>query len=354
MPVLVSACGEGSLPRIALATNLDYADAAALALEEAAAEWGALPADTVLAVENVTRASIAIRTASELAQRGRVVAVVGHSNSPSSLAAAPIYNENRIVQLSPQSSAAAYSDAGPFSYRLVPPDDRQGRFIAESLRAMDGLARIVVLYVNDDYGRGLRASLLEALADGGPAVVGEAPHIETRIAVEDLDLARRILTQERPDAVVWLGRSTTLGQYLPVLLSALPGAVIVGGDALTPIERSAEGDPLYRGVWFVDFVDVDRGEGMLDFRRRFEARFQRTPSSTDALTYDAMRLLLDAVRQGATTGPAIRDHLDALGRSRPPYLGVTGPIQFDEHGDVSRSYVLRRVPPDADAAGRTQ
>ena len=123
-------------------------------------------------------------------------------------------------------------------------------------------------------------------------------------------------------------------------------------DAETPIERAAAENPLFRGVWFVDFVDVDRGVDMLDFGRRFEARFGRRASSTDALTYDATHLLLDAVRQGATTGPAIRDHLDALGRSRPPYVGITGPIRFDEHGDVDRSYVLRRVPPVADAAVR--
>lgn len=338
------ACGESEIPRIALATNLEYADAAALALSDAQSEWGALPADTILVLEAVTLAATAIRTASELAGTKGVVAVVGHSNSSSSLAAAPIYNESRIVQLSPQSSAVAYSDAGPFSYRLVPPDDRQGQFIADALNAMEGADRIVVLYVNDDYGRGLRSSLLAALGEDGPVVVAEVPHLEvSKVGVEDLELARRIVVEARPDVVVWLGRALVLEQYLPILLSAAPTAQIIGGDALAPIERHAEANPMWHDISFVDFVDVDGGDDMRDFRRRFEARYGRRVSSTDALTYDAMRLLLEAVREGATSGPAIRDYLDSLGRSRPAHAGITGPIRFDDNGDVSRSYVLRRV-----------
>lgn len=340
-----SACGGSDRPAIGIATNRDFEHAAVLALEDAERELGALPADTVFVTESLTRAATAIRTASALADMGRVVAVVGHSNSASSLAAAPIYNDAEIVQLSPQSSAAAYSDAGPFSFRLVPPDDRQGRFLAEQLRAMEGVERIVLLYVNDDYGRGLRASLIQALGGRAPQVVGEAPHLEGPVGAEDLALARRVVEEGAPDVIVWLGRPLILSRYLRVLRSAAPEAQFIGSDAVAVAPRQPMLSSLWQGVRFVDFADLSGSAAMIDFRQRFRARFGRPATAADALTYDATRLLMQAVHEGAETAPELRDWLNSLGRERPAYDGLTGPITFEPDGDVQRTYVLGVVDP---------
>jgi branched-chain amino acid transport system substrate-binding protein len=353
---LLTSCDGGERSRIGIATNLAFAEAAGLAVADAQAEWGELPADTVMAIESFTRAAVAIQSATALAAAG-VDAIVGHSSSAASLASAPVYNQNHVVQLSPQSSASAYSEAGPFSFRLVPPDDRQGEFIAQSLRAMPGIERVVVMYVNDDYGRGLRTTLMEALGNGAPEVVGEVPHLESgQQRPDDLDLARSVVEQTRPDAIVWLGRPIILGRYLPMLRSFGP-LPIVASDA-SAVVRAESGDA-WRDVRYVDFVDLDAAGAMRDFTTRFAERFGRPATSADVLTYDATRLLLQAVRDGASTGPEIREWLESLGRGRPVYEGITGPIRFDEKGDVDRSYVLVRAatsapPAAADTTTETQ
>lgn len=347
----LASCDGGDRPRIGIATNQAFTDAASLAVGDAQAAWGELPADTVIAIESFTRAAVAIQSATELAASG-VDAIVGHSSSAASLASAAVYNQNRIVQLSPQSSASAYSQAGPFSFRLVPPDDRQGDFIAASLRAIPGVRRVVVLYVNDDYGRGLRSTLLAALASAAPEVVGQVPHLESsQQRPDDLDLARSVIEQTRPDAIVWLGRPIILARYLPVLrtFGSLP---VIASDASAVVRAEARSD-MWRDVWYVDFVDVEATGPMRDFGNRFEERYGRAVTTADLLTYDATRLLLQAVHDGASSGPEIREWLDSLGRSRPAYEGVTGPIRFDANGDVDRSYVLVRAsgaaPDSADA-----
>ena len=338
---VLAACDGTERPRIGIATNQAFAEAAALAVADAQAEWGELPADTVIAIESFTRAAVAIQSASDLAANG-VDAIVGHSSSAASLASAPVYNENHIVQLSPQSSATAYSEAGPYSFRLVPPDDRQGEFIATSLRGMADVERVVVLYVNDDYGRGLRSTVLAALDSGSPQVVGEVPHLESsQQRPDDLDLARSVIEQARPDAIVWLGRPIILDRYLPMLRAFGP-LPIVASDA-SAVVRAEAGSEEWRDVWYVDFVDADAPGPMQDFGRRFSERIGRRATSADVLTYEATRLLLQAAHEGASSGPEIREWLDSLGRSRPAYQGITGAIRFDENGDVDRSYVLVRA-----------
>src|SRR5690606_24327043 len=64
------------------------------------------------------------------------------------------------------------------------------------------------------------------------------------------------------------------------------------------------------------------------------------------LTYDAIGVIRAAVGDGARQGSEIRDYLLTLGHTRPPYRGVTGRIQFDEHRTLQRPWRLARVTAD--------
>ena len=44
--------------------------------------------------------------------------------------------------------------------------------------------------------------------------------------------------------------------------------------------------------------------------------------------YDAVMLLGLAVREGAVSRAGVAEYLSQLGRERPPYRGITGPIAF--------------------------
>jgi hypothetical protein len=57
-----------------------------------------------------------------------------------------------------------------------------------------------------------------------------------------------------------------------------------------------------------------------------------------------VRVLLEAIRSGATTGEAVRAYLASLGRTRPAYTGLTGPLEFTVEGNPVRSYVLVTIP----------
>jgi ABC-type branched-subunit amino acid transport system substrate-binding protein len=98
----------------------------------------------------------------------------------------------------------------------------------------------------------------------------------------------------------------------------------------------------WEDVWHVDYFDMaDEGE-LRSFRARYEARFNRLATPGEVLSYDAMALLLGAIEDGARTGEDVRLWLTELGKSRPPFPGLSGPIAFDPEGQVQRSFVLSR------------
>jgi branched-chain amino acid transport system substrate-binding protein len=346
--ILVACGGADGEVVLGVSNSTAYMDGARLAFADAAAEGQMVGVDTVMVPERTNEAAPAIRTAQRFVAHQLMVGVVGHSNSSASLAAAGIYNQRQVVQLAPTSSAVVYSEAGPYSFRLVPPDDRQARFLVEQVAmAVPAGGRIALFYVNDDYGRGLRNAVRAGLAAGATNVVLELPHVEGDLLGEDIAQAEAALRAADPDLILWLGRGSTLDHYLTALRSASPDAIILGGDAVAGgPELGREGGPPGRwdGVRHVDFLELGSTPALRDFAARYRARFGRAATVPDALTYDAVRVLLAGIAEGARTGPALQGYLMSLGGTRPAYPGITGPIVFDEQGNIDRTYVLVGEP----------
>lgn len=334
---LLSGCDGAAPLRVGLATSRSQLDAARLAVEANTRDGAGTLLDTIVLVDPSNRAEPAITAADSLVRVDGLVAVVGHSNSAASLAASQIYNDHEVVQIAPSSSAVLFSRAGPFSFRLVPPDDRQGAFLARYLAERMTGGRLAVMYINDDYGRGLLRAFLDALNQERFAVVARVPHTENES--DSTVIAHQIATaaEARPDLVVWLARGQVLHRYLPRLRAALGDVPVVGSDATSTAQ---EWDDRWKGVVYVDFVDLDASPAIRAFARAYEKRFGQPAAGADALTYDALRLVYAGVGSGARSGPELRDWLLELGRTRPAFPGVTGPIVFEPDGDIARPYVI--------------
>ena len=96
------------------------------------------------------------------------------------------------------------------------------------------------------------------------------------------------------------------------------------------IEGGVFGDAL-----FLDTTDPD----VRRFITAYRARFQADPSIFAVQAYDAMRVILDTIRRGATTGPDVRMQLFV--RHDLPTLG--GLEKFDEGGILTRKVYMIQI-----------
>jgi ABC-type branched-subunit amino acid transport system substrate-binding protein len=107
---------------------------------------------------------------------------------------------------------------------------------------------------------------------------------------------------------------------------ALAGTFLENGGA------AAEG--LLTGTYFNPFGD---DPVLVDFRRRFEDRAGHPPDLTAILSYEAARVLLEALEGSGSTDPD-RAKAWLLGRSFSG--GPSGPFRIDRFGDAVRAYRL--------------
>ncbi|HEX9895813.1 MAG TPA: ABC transporter substrate-binding protein, partial [Gemmatimonadales bacterium] len=78
------------------------------------------------------------------------------------------------------------------------------------------------------------------------------------------------------------------------------------------------------------------------FVRTYRERYPNAglPNQPAAATYDALFMLRDVIAVTGSDRQAIRDGLNGLGTSLPPYQGITGILAFEGRGDLARLPVL--------------
>ena len=336
------ACRDAGPYAVGVVLGTEGEQGARLALEQVNAAGGIrghkLEARNLSGAWNAS-AQVALQVAESLSSDPHVVAVIGHANSSASLAASQVYNERHMVQIAPTTTAPLFSQAGPYSFRLVASDEYQARFLAEQALARSG-ARIAVLYVNDDYGRALHAMLIATLAERAVRPVYEGAYVEDDTANGAGELIGS-LAAAHPTTLLWLGRAGEFVRVVGQLRAALPDLDVLASDGFGGVTVENDSRGLLAGVHYVRLVDIERPDTALQ-RVRTEYRklgHGDLPDQT-ALAYDAVLLVAQALRDVGPDREAIRDWLAQLGRGHSAFRGITGPLAFPRQGDGAPRYVL--------------
>jgi len=336
LPLAFAACAESAMPRVGVVVSSSPSQAVPIALAHSGNPFEAV----IRATAESAGSEDALEVAEELVSDPSLIAVIGHSNSAASLAASQVYNAAKVVQIAATSTAPVYDDAGPFSFRLVPSDTAQARFLVDALH--DGwpeAQRIAVVYVNDDYGRGLfrhaRPHMRNVVFEGMYADVADTTNL--------FNLGDRVAAA-RPDVLLWLGRPWRLRNLLERVRPVLPDVDVLCSDACDEPTVNLNDGGDFTGVRFVRFVDPrDTAAAVRALQQEYRARVDELATLEALLVYDAAQLIAAAVHDGVDSGDALRRWLGSLGRSRPPFEGIAGPISFDETGSARRPYLLAEV-----------
>ncbi len=78
--------------------------------------------------------------------------------SSAALAMAPIAVRNKVVFISPTASNPKLTMAGDYFFRVCPSDAYEGEFVANVAYNKLKVRRVSILYINNDYGIGLKDS----------------------------------------------------------------------------------------------------------------------------------------------------------------------------------------------------
>jgi branched-chain amino acid transport system substrate-binding protein len=267
-----------------------------------------------------------------------VVAVIGHFNSGCTIPASRVYNDAKVVEISPGSTNPQYTEQGfPYAFRVCGRDDQQGAVIASFLHDQMKLNKIAILDDKTTYGEGLATVVKNAFEGKGGTVA-----VFQGLDKEDTDFRANLAVVQGSgaEAIVWGGMYKGGGPLVVQLRQAGLTIPFVSDDGCQDqsfVNTVGGNAPNV----FVSFGQDYTGQPAAQaFIKTYKDTYQRDVGSYSVYGYDAAQVLLTAIDKAQSTDP---DKVAAVMKSQP-FDTIQGKIEFDSKGDLKvADYVIWTV-----------
>jgi branched-chain amino acid transport system substrate-binding protein len=266
----------------------------------------------------------------------KVNGVVGHFNSGTTMPASKIYFSQGIPQISPSATNPLFTRQGfNTAFRVVANDVQLGGALGRYAMRTMKVRRVAVISDATAYGQGVADEFAKGAKEAASDLLMVGKEY-TNPNATDFTAILTSLKAKKPDLIFFGGMETVAGPMLRQMKALGVTAKFMGGDGMCAEALSTlAGESIGEGL--VTCAEVGGVSDEYDASMKaFQARFARsfTSNGSDgyaAYAYDAVMVLAQAMQNARSSNPAL--YLPELAKIR--YRGVTGPIAFDAHGDLS-------------------
>ena len=304
---------------------------AEIAIEELNANGGVNGADASLTLgDDLGDPKEAVLVAQKFIDDSDVVFVDGHQFSGATIAAGAKYEAAGLPMISPSATNPDITDLGAYIWRICMTDAVQGEGLANYTVNDLGMSKVAIIYDNSDYGRGLADAYEAGVEAAGGSVVAKEQY-----ATGDTDFKAQ-LTKVKGGSpeLIFLSGYYPEGSKIAQQASELGIDVqFLGSDGYASDELPKLGKASVEGMLVSTFFDYTKDDPKVQtFVDAYKAKFDgANPDWFVANSYDVIMLAAAAAEKaGSNDRTAINDALAAIGT----YEGISGPITFDENGDV--------------------
>ena len=253
-----------------------------------------------------------------------VWAIVGGIDSASTHLAEQVTTKARLPLVCAASTdRTANSAIVPWMFSLLPGNQVLAPGLVAELASRVGRKPFVVITGEDHDSRSFLAELNRSLTTNGLAPQFQFVYRPTD--ANHADLARRAIGCQ-PSAVVLVADAQGSARLVHAVRAAGFQGDIFGGPAMGRRRFLQEAGPAAEGVIFP--LVAEPGEKWSALEAILEKRFQRHLDFAAAGTYDAVQLLVAAVRKAGLNRVRIGDALRGLS----PWNGAAGTVCWDDAG----------------------
>ena len=307
----------------------DNENGARLAIDEAneaKVQLGGQPVKfTLVAEDDQADPKVGTTVAQKLVD-ARVVGVVGHLNSGTSIPASPIYNQAGIPVISGSATNPKLTEQGfKNQFRVVGRDDQQGPAIASYLATERKPKLVAVIDDATAYGEGIANEVEKTLKAQNIKVL---PREKGTDKTTDWKAVLTKIRGQKPDAVFYGGMDATGGPLIKQGRELGIKAVFAFGDGACTEEMNKLGGPAAEGL-LCSQAGIPPQAASKKFLDAYKKKFNVDPIIYSPFTYDAANMLIAAMKQADSSDP--KKYLPEL--QKLTYSGATGPISFDDKGD---------------------
>lgn len=326
------------LTGFAAADGTSARNGAELAVEQANAEGGIDGRQIELVVyDDQAEPKQAVPIATKLIEQDGVKVAVSGSYSAPTRAAAGVFQEAGIPYLSAYAVHPDITRAGDYVFRTSFVGEVQGRAGAKLIGEDLGKSRVVLITLNNDFGKSLAAGFKEAADRYGIEIAAEYEY-----AIQDRQFGPIVarVKADQPDAIYATGYFFTAGPLVSQLRAAGVDVPVIGQEGYDSAKFMEIAGPAAEGVIITTSLDRDSdAPEARTFIEQFEEKAGFPADMVAASAHTATTVAIEAMRQAGTEDPAaIRDAIAATDLE-----ASTGRISFNQLGEVQKDVQVQVV-----------
>jgi branched-chain amino acid transport system substrate-binding protein len=305
---------------------------------------------------------------SELLNNDRPLAVIGPLLSKNLPVMAELAERAHIPLITPAATLPNVRRLGNYVFSTALTYQLQAKRIASYAIKEQGFRRFCILHPDTTYGRELARLFAQEVRQHEGEVIaiesykeGEAdvsaqlkrmkaedlkryglsvPLDQTKLTGKLTKLDKKIFYTPGFDAIFIPGRAADAGIITSQLNFHDMKVPFLGTNGWNSQDFARTDDSSIDGAVFVDGFFVDSPMPTVqDFVARYKKRFQTNPTLFAIQGYDAAKLVLDAVRQGASSGESVHEQL----LTQPDLSSLAGPAAFGPDGTLNRPLFLIQI-----------
>ncbi|MCH8167586.1 MAG: ABC transporter substrate-binding protein [Proteobacteria bacterium] len=273
----------------------------------------------------------------KLITRDEVVAGISGSYSGATRAAATIYQEDATPYIAAYAVHPDITRAGDYVFRTSFMGEVQGRAGAKLIGAMMGLKRVVMITLNNDFGKSLAAGFKARAASFGIEIVAEYEY-----SIKDREFGPIVskVRADAPEAIYASGYFFTAGPLVRQLRAAGIEAPVIGQEGYDTQKFIEIAGPAAEGVIITTSLDRDSSDPVTQaFIAGFEAKAGYPADMVGASAHTAVLVMAEALRAAGGGGKAaLRDAIAATSLD-----ASTGHISFNGLGEVRKDVQVQIV-----------
>ncbi len=324
-----------------------YLRSAQLAVDEINERGGLFgtPVELVSLVNTEALLPLSVQTAEDMILKDRVVALIGPNRSTHAVEVGSLAQRYDVPMVTTSASNPRVTNAGDFVFMASVTDTFQGRVMAQFASADLSVRTVALLTLSDDvYTEGISEFFAANFSRLGGRVVANVFYDD---GTTDFTGQLRDIAALQPDALFIsgfireIGAITRQARAIPLRNSAGEETLFLGTDTWDSDILLANEDAELEGSFFTTHFSLDTDEPTARaFIESYQAAYGALPSGGDAVNYDAVRLLYEAIeRAGGLDPEGIREQLQATEN----YVGATRIANYDANRHPAKSSVILTI-----------
>ena len=258
----------------------------------------------------------------------QVLGVIGHLNSGQTLATMELYKDLPVVVITPTASEKSLTERGYTNFfRVNANDNIQAAVDAEFFVSKLKAKRVIVLYNDTPYGKGLAATLVQELKQRGAETVLNIQVAEAQNRFPD-EVAK--IKSTPADAIFYAGYEIEAAYLRADIVEAGITLPMLASDGAFLASTIDESNGTAEGMYFSAFAPSPEQAANAQWIEAYQAVEYRNPDTYSINGYIAMQVLAEGVRKADTLTTA--QVADAIRNNAIDT--ILKPLRFEADGDV--------------------